>query len=312
MKTDAKGTEQWNRTIGGNYRGIASSVRQTSDGGYIIQGKTDPYGSGFYDLWLLKTDAEGTEQWNRTFGGDSSGRLYSLQQTFDGGYILGGATRPFETGLYDFWLVKTDQNGIELWNRTFGGNYRDIAYFVQQTTDGGFIMAGVTRSPHSNDCWLVKTDAEGIEMWNRTIVGPNEDNRPYSILQIPDGGYIIAGKTGLAGTGSYDMWLVSTDQYGYVQWEMTFGGPCHDDVARSVLLSPDGGLVVAGDKDTCSDQGIDFWLIKLGGIPAEPEGGDAPTDGEPVRTPDIPGFSAAVAVMSLLVWGNSLLRRRIY
>jgi len=225
VKTDAEGTEQWNRSIGGNYRNIASSVRQTSDGGYIIQGQTDPYGSGFYDLWLLKTDAEGTEQWNQTFGGDSSGRLYSLQQTFDGGYILGGATRPFKTGSSDFWLVKTDKNGVELWNRTFGGNFRDIAYSVQQTSDGGFIMAGVTRSPHSNDCWLVKTDTEGIEMWNRKIVRPNEDNRPNSILQGPDGGYIIAGKTESSGTESYDMWLVSTDQDGYVQWEMTFGGP---------------------------------------------------------------------------------------
>ena len=312
VKTDAEGTEQWNRTIGGNYRDIASSVRQTSDGGYIIQGQTDPYGSGFYDLWLLKTDAEGTVQWNQTFGGDSNGRLYSLQQTFDGGYILGGATRPFGTGSYDFWLVKTDNNGVQLWNRTFGGNFRDIAYSVQQTSDGGFIMAGVTRSPHSNDCWLVKTDTKGVEMWNRKIFRPNEDNSPNSILQSPDGGYIIAGKTGLAGTGSYDMWLVSTDPDGYVQWEMIFGGTCHDDVARSVLLAPDDGLVVAGDKDSCSNQGIDFWLIKLGGIPAEPEGGDAPTDDEPVQTPDIPGFGAAVAVMSLLVWGNSLLRRRIY
>ena len=312
VKTDAEGTEQWNRTIGGNYRDIAYSVRQTSDGGYIIQGQTDPYGSGFYDLWLLKTDAEGTEQWNQTFGGDSSGRLYSLQQTFDGGYILGGATRPFKTGSSDFWLVKTDKNGVELWNRTFGGNFRDIAYSVQQTSDGGFIMAGVTRSPHSNDCWLVKTDTEGIEMWNRKIVRPNEDNRPNSILQGPDGGYIIAGKTESSGTESYDMWLVSTDQDGYVQWEMIFGGTCHDDVARSVLLAPDGGLVVAGDKDTCSDQGIDFWLIKLGGIPAEPDSGNAPTDAEPVQTPDMPGFGAAVAVMGLLVCGDSLLRRRIY
>ncbi|MCD4840414.1 MAG: hypothetical protein K8R08_00155 [Methanosarcinales archaeon] len=260
----------------------------------------------------MKTDAEGTEQWNQTFGGDSSGRLYSLQQTFDGGYILGGATRPFKTGSSDFWLVKTDKNGVELWNRTFGGNFRDIAYSVQQTSDGGFIMAGVTRSPHSNDCWLVKTDAEGIEMWNRTIVRPNEDNRPNSILQSPDGAYIIAGKTESSGTESYDMWLVSTDQDGYVQWEMTFGGTCHDDVARSVLLAPDGGLVVAGDKDTCSDQGIDFWLIKLGGIPAEPDSGNAPTDAEPVQTPDMPGFGVVVAVMGLLVCGDSLLRRRIY
>ncbi|NOR47790.1 MAG: PKD domain-containing protein, partial [Methanosarcinaceae archaeon] len=315
VKIDAEGTEQWNRTF---ERGTFSddnvkSVLETSDGGYLIAGSTSACNKWDCpnDFWLVKTDAEGTEQWNRTFGGDNSDLLYSLQQTFDGGYILGGDTRSFGTGSSDFWLVKTDNNGIELWNRTFGGANHESAHSVQQTSDGGFIMAGVTRSPHSNDCWLVKTDTEGVEMWNRKIFRPNEDNRPNSILQSPDGGYIIAGKTGSAGTGSYDMWLVSTDQDGYVQWEMTFGGTCHDDVARSVLLAPDGGLVVAGDKDTCSDQGIDFWLIKLGGIPAEPKDEDAPTDGEPVQTPDIPGFGAAVAVMSLLVWGDSLLRRRI-
>jgi PKD repeat protein len=322
VKTDAEGTEQWNRTIGGNYRDIASSVRHTSDGGYIIQGQTDPYGSGFYDLWLLKTDAEGTEQWNQTFGGDSNGRLYSLQQTFDGGYILGGYTRSTRTDSSDFWLVKTDQNGVELWNRTFGGYDSDIAYSVQQTPDGGFIMAGVTGLTYSYDCWLVKTDTEGVEMWNRTF-GHDEDNRPYSILQSPDGGYIIAGKTGWVGAGHYyDMWLVRTDPDGYVQWEMTFGGTGEDDVARSVQQTPDGGLIVAGDKDTFSDQGTDFWLIKLGGIPAGPEGGeeltdggllqtqDAPTDYEPVRTPDMPGFGAALAVMGLLVRVGLAGRRR--
>jgi len=314
VKIDAEGTEQWNRTF---ERGTFSddnvkSVLETSDGGYLIAGSTSACNKWDCpnDFWVVKTDAEGTEQWNRTFGGDNSDLLYSLQQTFDGGYILGGDTRSFGTGSSDFWLVKTDNNGIELWNRTFGGVDNDRAYSVQQTSDGGFILAGVTRSLHWYDCWLVKTDTEGVEMWNRTI-GPNEDNSPNSILQSPDGGYIIAGKTGSVNYGSYDMWLVSTDPDGYVQWEMTFGGTGQDDVARSVLLAPDGGLVVAGDKDWFTEQGTDFWLIKLGGIPAEPEGGNAPTDGEPVQTPDIPGFGAAVAVIGLLFWGNSLLRRRI-
>jgi len=323
IKTDANGNEQWQRTIGGNEFSEAYSAIQTSDGGYIIGGSARSYGSDNLDFLLVKTDAEGTEQWNRTFGGEGRDRLYSFQQTFDGGcYILIGDTRSTRIDSSDFWLVKTDNNGIEIWNRTFGGHYNDRAYSVQQTPDSGFIMAGVRRSLHGNgyDCWLVKTDAEGVEMWDRTFghyVGHYVDNRPYSILQSPDCGYIITGKTGSSGTGSYDMWLVSTDSDGYVQWEMTFGGTGQDDVARSVLLAPDGGLVVAGDKDWFSEQGTDFWLIKLGGIPAEPEdgdtptdggvpvkpeGGNAPTDGEPVQTPDMPGFGAAVAVIGLLFW----------
>jgi len=280
VKTDANGNMQWQRNIKGNDSIEAHSAMQTSDDGYIIAGSTGIY-YGIYDFWLVKIDAEGTEQWNRTFGGDSSNQLYSLQQTFDGGYILGGDTRSFGTGSSDFWLVKIDNNGIELWNRTFGGANHESAHSVQQTPDGGFIMAGVTRSLHSNDCWLVKTDTEGVEMWSRTIVGPNEDNSPYSILQSPDGGYIIVGKTGSVSYGSYDMWLVRTDPDGYVQWEMTLDGTGQGDVAMSVLLAPDGGLVVAGDKDWFTEQGTDFWLIKLGGIPAEPEDGGALTDGEP-------------------------------
>jgi len=311
VKTDAEGIEQWNRTFGGEYADIASSVRQTSDGGYIMAGRTESYGAGFDDFWLVKTDPEGTEQWNRTFGGDSIDSLYSFQQTIDGGYILCGDTRSFGTGSSDFWLVKTDNNGIELWNRTFGGANYDRAYSVQHTSDGGYILTGMTRSYSANhfDFLLVKTDSNGTEQWNRTIVGPNEDNSPHSILQSPGGGYIIAGKTGSPGTESYDMWLVMTDQDGYVQWETTFGGTGHD-VARSVLLAPDGGLVVAGDKDTCSDQGTDFWLVKLVGIPSEPEGGDALADGEPVQTPDVPGFGAVVAIMGLLVWVGLVGRRR--
>jgi len=310
VKTDAKGIEQWNRTFGGEDYDTASSFRQASDGGYIIAGWTESYGAGSFDFWLLKTDTEGTEQWNRTFGGEGFDSLYSFQQTFDGGYILGGSTRSFGTGSPDIWLVKTDNNGIELWNRTFGGDDHDKVYSVQQTPDSGFILAGVTGSPDSFDCWLVKTDSEGEGVWNRTF-RHYEDNIPHSILQTPDGGYVIAGETGSKGTNSYDVWVVRTDADGHVQWETTFGGPGHD-MAKFLLLAPDGDLVVAGDKYWFNEQRTDFWLIKLGGIPAEPEGGDASTDGEPVQTPDVPGFGAAVAVISLLVLGDSLLKRRIY
>jgi len=299
VKTDLNGNMQWQRTIGGDDHDTVDSIQQTHDGDYIMVGTTESYGFGTIDLWLLKTDPEGTEQWNRTFGGDSFDWLNSFQQTFDGGYILGGDTCSFGTGSFDFWLVKTDNNGIELWNRTFGSDDHDTVYSVQQTPDGGFILLGVTGSYDSYDCWLVKTDSKGEEMWNRTF-GHDEDNIPRSILQTTDGGYIIAGETGSEGAKPYDAWLFRTDADGYVQWETTLGGPGRD-VAKFVLLAPDGGLVVAGDKDLHSEQRTDFWLIKLGGIPAEPEGGDAPTDAEPVQIPDIPGFCAVVAVMGLLV-----------
>ena len=302
VKTDTEGIEQWSRTFRGKKFGSVSSVRQTSDGGYILAGSTKSYDVGSYDFWLVKTDEDGNMQWDRTFEGKGRDRLNSFQQTFDGGYVLAGYIRSNRTDSYDFWLVKTDQNGVELWNRTFGGNDRDFAYSVQLTSDGGYILTGTTRSfdADHNDLLMVKTDSNGNEQWNRTIVGPNGDNRLYSILQNPEGGYVIVGGTGSGGE-SYDVWLVGTDSDGYVQWQTTFGGTGHD-VARSVLLALDGGWVVAGDKDWCTEQGTDFWLIKLGLVPAGTEGGDTPTDGEHVPTPDVPGFGAVVAVIGLLVW----------
>jgi PGF-CTERM protein len=312
VKTDAKGIEQWNRTFGEeDYDDTAPSIRQASDGGYIIAGTTESYGAGSDDFWLIKTDPEGIEQWNRTFGGEDYDWLKSFQQTFDGGYILGGPTRSFGNGSFDFWLVKTDNNGIEQWNRTFEGKENVIGYIassVQQTLDGGFILEGVTGSTNSFDCWLVKTDSEGEEVWNRTF-GHDGDNIPRSILQTPDGGYVIVGETGSEGPEPYDAWLFRTDADGHEQWETTLGGPGRD-VARFVLLAPDGNLVVAGDKDLHNEQGTDFWLIKLGGVPVEPEDGNAPTDAEPVQTPDMPGFGAVVAVMGLLVWVGLAGRRR--
>jgi parallel beta-helix repeat protein len=131
-------TGEWDRTFGGAGSDHAQSVQQTADGGYILAGFTDSYGAGNYDAWLVKTDVNGSKEWDRTFGGAGSDYAHSVQQTTDGGYILAGSTqKSYEAGR-DAWLVKTDANGTELWNKTFGGGF---AYSVQQTTDGGYITA---------------------------------------------------------------------------------------------------------------------------------------------------------------------------
>ena len=309
VRTDREGSELWHRTYGNGYTGFYSGelFRQTMDGGYLMGGTTGS--SDPNDFWLVKTDAEGIEQWNRTFVGDDYYDLSLIRQTPDGGYIIAGRTESYSQGWctcylcadsHDIWLVKTDTEGNELWNRTFKGIGKSWLYPFLQTFDGGYVLGGAAYSSRTGslDFWLMKTDQNGVKLWNRNYDGSGLD-RVYSILQTSDGGFIIAGETGSGGNS--DVWLVSTEPDGHVQWEMTFGGTGHD-VARSVLLAPDGGLVVAGDKDTFSEQGTDFWLVKLGGIPAEPEDGNVPTDGEPVQTPDMPGFGAVVAVTGLLVW----------
>jgi len=158
IKTDAEGTEQWNQTFGGSDYDWVESVQQTTDGGYILTGSTWSYGVGHNDAWLIKTDAEGAEQWNQTFGGPDYDAAESVQQTTDGGYILTGRTKSYGAGSEDVWLIKTDAEGAEQWNQTFGGSDYDAAESVQQTTDGGYILTGSTWSygVGRDDAWIIK------------------------------------------------------------------------------------------------------------------------------------------------------------
>jgi TolB-like protein len=163
VKTDANGNIQWAKTYGGTGWDEAYSVQQTSDGGYIVAGETYSFGAGYRDIFLIKTDANGNIQWAKTYGGTDDDWAYSVQQTSDGGYIVAGWTESFGADSTDVFLIKTDANGNIIWAKTYGGTLRDVASSVQQTSDGGYIVAGYTRSFGAvfNDLFLIKTDANG-------------------------------------------------------------------------------------------------------------------------------------------------------
>ena len=148
VKVDSNGNMQWNNTLGGIGQDEAYSVRQVP-GGYIIAGKTDSYGAGDFDFWLVKTDTKGEEQWNNTYGGYYGDSADSIQQTHDDGYIIAGKTNSFGlgpggAGHGDFLLVKTDSNGKEQWYRTFGGVSLEFHPSVRLSPDGGYILGGRT------------------------------------------------------------------------------------------------------------------------------------------------------------------------
>ncbi len=246
------GDEQWNRTFGGTEYDMANSVQQTSDGGYILAGETESYGAGYSDIWLIKTYPDGTEQWNRTFGGIYYDAANSVQQTSDGGYILAGGTWSYGAGYSDFYLVKTDSNGIEEWNRTFGGGRRDWAQSVKQTSDGGYILTGTKCSYPAPWCdvWLVKTDPDGTEEWSN-IFGSDWNDMVSSVQQTTDGGYIIAGAYNLF-SSDYVSWLIKTYPNGTEEWNQKFGTPIN--AAFSIQQTTDSGYVFAGNPG--------FWFVK--------------------------------------------------
>ncbi|MCL0084307.1 hypothetical protein M1N82_02040 [Dehalococcoidia bacterium] len=263
------------------------SVQQTVDGGFIITGKTESFGAGGSDFWLIKTDPQGNKEWSQTFGGAKGDGARSVQQTACGGFIIAGYTDSFGAGDFDFWLIKTDPQGNKEWSQTFGGAKEDRAASVQQTACGGFIMAGTTYSfgviektkplPFGegwSDFWLIKTDPQGNKEWSRTF-GGHEPDYAWSVWQTTDGGFILAGATSTAyprpflmpglplGTRLTCIWVIKTDSYGNIWWTQTLGKLGESDVAHSVEQTACGGFIIAGSTNSFGAGESDFWLIKL-------------------------------------------------
>lgn len=311
LKLDASGNKQWDQSFGGsNFEGI-SSLQQTSDGGYILAGtsfsgvsgnkSSISYGSDSGDYWVVKLNGSGNKQWDKSYGGTSLDTVTSVQQTSDGGYIVGGTSRSSVSGNKtsasfglnsgDYWAVKLDANGNKQWDKSFGGDDADELRSLQQTSDGGYILGGAsfsgvsgnkTAAPRGNgtgDYWLVKLDAGGNKQWDKSFGGDDAEEL-YSVQQTIDGGYILGGHScsSVSGNkssgsfGSHDYWLVKLSSDGTRQWDKSYGGNNADEL-YSVQQSSDGGYIlggtshsaVSGNKATVSfgsDSG-DYWIVKV-------------------------------------------------
>ena len=239
-------SKTWQKTYGGTGFDGAQCIQQTRDGGYIVCGWTDSFGSDGYDGYLLKLDGSGNLKWQKMYGGDQEDWFNCVRQTSDGGYIAVGWTYSYGQGLADVYVVKIDENGKLNWQKTYGGSGFDAGYCIEQTTDGGFIIVGESNSFVSGpvDVYVVKIDANGNLKWQKTYDSDGSDEA-FCIRKASDDGYIIAGRSDPQNTGMYDAYILKIDENGALSWQKTYGGDDWDE-AKSICQTSDGGYVAVG------------------------------------------------------------------
>ena len=228
-KLDGSGNKLWRKNLGGTGGEWAHSIRQTGDGGYVVAGYTQSYTNGGYDFLIYKLDAAGAKVWRRNLGGADDDEAWSIRQTADGGYVVAGETDSYthDADDTDFLVYKLDGAGNKQWRKNLGGTEEDVACAIRQTHDGGYVVAGYTRSyTHGSgdrDFLIYKLDATGAKLWRKNLGGTKEDVA-YDIEPTDDGGYVVAGYTRTYTHGSDDFLIYKLDAAGAKQWRKNFGG----------------------------------------------------------------------------------------
>lgn len=319
VKTDGNGNKQWDATLGGVFNESLSAIQQTADGGYILGGSSDsPAGddksedtrgeTGHKDYWIVRIDSVGNKMWDKTIGGDDEDILTSLQQTTDGGYLLGGYTSS-NTGFdktqdlwggdgdVDYWVVRIDAFGNILWDKDLGGTGSDYLIRVLATSDDEYILGGISTSEVGGDktqpiwgdsmyydLWVLKLDQFGEKIWDRSFGGAKAENILSSLEQSKDGGYLIGGTSysGIDGDkteenlGLEQSWILKIDNEGHKQWDKTLHTNGHDEVGFVIQTLDDCYLManstsagIGGDKSQANWDTTqltispDYWIVKF-------------------------------------------------
>ncbi|MDB3905503.1 T9SS type A sorting domain-containing protein [Crocinitomicaceae bacterium] len=278
----------WQKCLGGSSSEEGYDIKQTSDGGYIVAGSSQSSdgdlssNSGSADYWIVKLDGNGNITWEKSFGGSNMDVAHSIKQTNDGGYLVSGISSSSNgdvtdtNGGRDYWILKLDPTGNLIWQKAVGGDGTDVAYSIDETDDGGAIIAGFSTSTNGNisgnhgdsDYWIIKLDQSGNYLWQQTIGGSGTDD-PKSIKQTSDGGFIIAGYSYsedgdlTRNQGSSDYWVVKLEEVstaGTVYYDAD--GNCLQDLNENgiaginLLINP-GSIVVTTDYNG------DWWVKSL-------------------------------------------------
>lgn len=257
LKTDENGDTLWTLHWGVS----GACVREAQDGGYIITGAsaTSEYGS---ELLVSKIDT-GRVVWAREYGGEGAQGGASLQVTSDGGYIVTGVTEREPGGVKNTWLLKTDVDGDSLWSRVYRIGEKELdarSNCVQETSDGGYIISGIT----NGSLFILKTDSVGDSLWARIYGdGVTDGSSRTFICQTANGGYIIA-RTKRYSDSTSAVWLLKTDELGDTLWTRIFGNAWDKNRSYCVQVTSDGGYIICGSTQSYAPpgRGTEVLLIK--------------------------------------------------
>jgi hypothetical protein len=311
IKTDSAGTKLWDKDFGGTDYNYLNCMIATNDGGFMLGGiSSSPAGGdksqptwGGWDFWIIKIDAQGNKIWDKDFGGSDHDYLNAIEQTADGGYLLGGHSlsdaggdkSQANKGLYDYWIVKIDSLGTKQWDKDFGGILNEYINSVHQTNDNGYILAGISENGINGDktqptwggldFWIIKTDSSGNFLWDRDYGGNDDEDFFGNITAYANCDLLLAGisYSNTSGTKTEDnlgveqSWLVKIDSAGNVKWDKTIFTEGHDEEGYAIQTS-DGCIAIANyttggiagyksmdnrDSSLLANRTADYWIVKF-------------------------------------------------
>lgn len=255
LKINENGDSVWARTYGDSLQEFGYSITRTVDNNYLITGTTSSYGAGGIDVYTIKIDTLGNLLWSKTYGGNLDDFGFCVDATNDGGFIITGTTFSFGNGNGDVYVVKADSLGEIEWTGLYGTTLNETGLCVQQTTDSGYIICGSAGDVLLAYEWcLLRYNRNGSLIWH-TFQGSLSDDFAYSIQEINEKNYIIAGNF------AYEMYVVRTDTTGYNLWSLLYGG-AGTDCAYSVKKTGDNGYIIAGITDSYGAGGYDVYLVR--------------------------------------------------
>jgi hypothetical protein len=266
IRMDTRGQAIWTRTYGGKDVDVGTALAETGDGRYVIGGFTRSLGAGEEDLYLIEIDPEGNRSWHRSYGGSRSEMGNSVHRVPEGGYVLGATTGTYGKGNCDFFMIRTDSRGREMWSKPYGNKGRrgygyDWMSASTPVRDGGWVMVGHTDARDILDVYVTRVDTKGRPIWSKILGDGPFFDYGSAVVETADGGFVVCGTTKSI-RGDNDILLTGLDSAGNLIWKKKLGGP-GSDWGRSLMVTGDGSCVVLGQTRQGSSSDVLLEKIEI-------------------------------------------------